>query len=116
MAIGYYARNTRNAFFAPNDSTGGALLFINKPSTLYRVPFGVVAIIAPWNYPLGIAMHEIVPALLAGNSVIFKIARETQMVGRRIEEMARAAGIPDGVFTYLNIPGSLVSDVLLDPA
>lgn len=115
LAISYYTRHAER-FLRPERLGGGALLFINKPSTLYRLPFGVVAIIAPWNYPLGIAMHEIVPALLAGNAVIFKIARETQMVGRRIEEMARAAGIPEGIFTYLNIPGSLVGDALLDPA
>lgn len=115
LAISYYTRQAER-FLRPHPLGGGALLFFNKGSTLYRVPFGVVGIIAPWNYPLGIAMHEIVPALLAGNAVIFKIARETQMVGRRIEEMARAAGIPDGVFTYLNIPGAVVSDVLLDPS
>ena len=115
LAISYYTRHAER-FLRPERLGGGALLFLNKGTTLYRLPFGVVAIIAPWNYPLGIAMHEIVPALLAGNTVIFKIARETQMVGRRIEDMARAAGIPDGVFTYLNIPGSVVSDILLDPA
>ena len=115
LAISYYTRQAER-FLRPEPLGGGALLFVNKGTTLYRLPFGVVAIIAPWNYPLGIAMHEIVPALLAGNAVIFKIARETQMVGRRIEEMARASGLPEGVFTYLNIPGSLVSDILLDPA
>ncbi|NJN46573.1 MAG: aldehyde dehydrogenase family protein, partial [Candidatus Competibacteraceae bacterium] len=89
---------------------------MNKSSKLYRVPFGVVGVIAPWNYPLGIPMHEIVPALLAGNTVVFKTAVETQMVGRKIEDIFAAAELPENVFTHVNISGSMVSQIMLDPA
>ena len=60
-------------------------------------------------------MHEIVPALLAGNAVIFKTAPETQMVGRKIEEMIRAASLPADIFIHLNIPGAIIGQILLEP-
>lgn len=115
MGITYYCRNARR-FLKPKRLGGGALLFFNKSSKLYRVPFGVVGVIAPWNYPLGIPMHEIVPALLAGNTVVFKTAAETQMVGREIEKIFAAAELPEGVFTHLNISGGMISQIMLDPA
>ena len=114
MAITYYARNARR-FLKPHWIPHGAILFFNKTSTLYRTPFGVVGVVAPWNYPMGIPMHEIVPALLAGNTVVFKTAAETQMVGRKIEEMMQTVGLPEGVFTFLNISGSMISKLMLEP-
>ena len=114
MATDYYAKNARR-FLQPRKVRSGSLLFLNKRSRVYRIPFGVIGIIAPWNYPLGIPMHEIVPALLAGNTVIFKTAPETQMVGRKIEEMIQAAGLPADVFIHLNIPGAIIGQILLEP-
>ena len=114
MATDYYAKNARR-FLQPRKVRAGSLLFLNKRSRIFRIPFGVIGIIAPWNYPLGIPMHEIVPALLAGNTVIFKTAPETQMVGRKIEEMIQAAGLPANVFTHLNIPGAIIGQILLEP-
>lgn len=114
MAIDYYAKNARH-FLKPRKVRTGSLLFLNKRSRIFRMPFGVIGIISPWNYPLGIPMHEIVPALLAGNTVIFKTAPETQMVGRKIEEMIQAAALPDDVFTHLNIPGAIIGQILLEP-
>lgn len=114
LATDYYLKNARH-FLKPRKVRGGSLLFLNKRSRIYRIPFGVIGIIAPWNYPLGIPMHEIVPALLAGNTVIFKTAPETQMVGRKIEEMIQAAGLPADVFIHLNIPGAIIGQILLEP-
>lgn len=114
LATDYYLKNARR-FLKPRKLRGGSLLFLNKRSRIFRMPFGVIGIIAPWNYPLGIPMHEIVPALLAGNTVIFKTAPETQMVGRKIEEMIQAAGLPANVFTHLNIPGAIIGQILLEP-
>ena len=114
MATDYYAKNARR-FLQPRKVRAGSLLFLNKRSRIFRIPFGVIGIIAPWNYPLGIPMHEIIPALLAGNTVIFKTAPETQMVGRKIEEMIQAAGLPADVFTHLNIPGAIIGQILLEP-
>ena len=114
MATDYYAKNARR-FLQPRKVRSGSLLFLNKRSRIFRIPFGVIGIIAPWNYPLGIPMHEIIPALLAGNTVIFKTAPETQMVGRTIEAMIQAAGLPADVFIHLNLPGAVIGQILLEP-
>ncbi len=93
----------------------GSLLFFSKRSTLRRVPWGVVGIISPWNYPLGIPMHEIVPALLAGNTVVFKTAPETVAVGTYMQRMFRECGLPDGVFNHIHIDGPMAGELLLEP-
>ena len=92
----------------------GSLLSFNKRSTVYRLPWGVVGIIAPWNYPLGIPMHEIVPALLVGNTVVFKTAPETLPVGEKLQELMQFAGLPDGVFQHLNVDGPPCGDLFLE--
>ncbi|MDE2195649.1 MAG: aldehyde dehydrogenase family protein [Gammaproteobacteria bacterium] len=92
----------------------GSLLFFNKHSTLRRLPWGVVGIISPWNYPLGIPMHEIVPALLAGNAVIFKTAPETLPVGVKITQLLQQARLPADVFHHVNIDGPLCGDLFLE--
>ena len=94
----------------------GSLLFFNKRSTVHRLPYGVVGIIAPWNYPLGIPMHEIVPALLAGNSVVFKTSPETLPVGELIAQLFRQAQLPEDVFQHLNVDGPLCGDLFLEQA
>ena len=63
-----------------------------------RAPHGVVCVIAPWNYPYMTAINTIVPALLAGNSVILKHASQTLLVGERIAEALHAGGVPEDVF------------------
>lgn len=58
-------------------------------------------VIAPWNYPYLTAINTIVPALLAGNAVILKHAAQTLLVGERIAEAFRRAGLPKGLFHNL---------------
>ncbi|KKJ75966.1 aldehyde dehydrogenase [Kiloniella litopenaei] len=72
----------------------------SENSTRYidRVPHGVCLVIAPWNYPFLTAINTIVPALLAGNTVILKPAGQTALCGERIHQALRAAGLPEGVF------------------
>lgn len=100
---------------APQRLPAGSLLLLYKRSTVERIPWGVVGVIAPWNYPLGIPLHEIVPALLAGNAVVFKTAPETVTVGLLIEEMWRAVGLPEGVFTHVNADGPVAGEAFLGP-
>lgn len=109
----WYQKHAHRAL-KPEHLRAGSLLFLNKRSTVYRVPWGVVGIIAPWNYPLGIPMHEIVPALLAGNSVLFKTAPETLPVGSRLTELLQLAGVPENVFAHINIDGPLCGDLFLE--
>jgi acyl-CoA reductase-like NAD-dependent aldehyde dehydrogenase len=66
--------------------------------TIAREPVGVVFVIAPWNYPYLTAINTIVPALLAGNTVILKHASQTLKVGERLAEAFLAGGIPADVF------------------
>jgi acyl-CoA reductase-like NAD-dependent aldehyde dehydrogenase len=61
-------------------------------------PLGVVMVIAPWNYPYLTAVNTIVPALIAGNTVILKHAAQTLLVGERFAKAFEAANLPKGVF------------------
>ena len=110
----WYERSARR-HLAPKRLAGGSILFFNKKSTVHRVPHGVVGVISPWNYPLGIPMHEIVPALLAGNSVVFKTSPETLPVGECIQQLFSRAHLPEGVFQHLNVDGPLCGDLFLEP-
>jgi len=67
-----------------------------------KAPVGVVLTIAPWNYPYLAAVNSVVPAILAGNSVILKHSSQTPLCAERIAEGWKAAGLPDGVFTVLH--------------
>lgn len=61
-------------------------------------PLGVVMVIAPWNYPYLTAVNTIVPALMAGNTVILKHAAQTLLVGERFQHAFDGVGLPKGVF------------------
>ncbi len=76
-------------------------------------PIGVFSVITPWNYPVGIPMAEIVPAVGAGNTVVFKPASATVLTGLALGDMARRAGFPPGVINTVALPGA-ATDVLLD--
>src|SRR5215210_3535152 len=62
-----------------------------------RAPLGVVLVIAPWNYPYLTAVNAVVPALMAGNAVVLKHSHQTPLCAERMEEAAKAAGLPDGL-------------------
>ena len=66
-----------------------------------REPVGIVMVIAPWNYPYLTAINTIVPGLLAGNAIILKHAAQTLLVGERVAEAFRRAGLPKGLFHNL---------------
>jgi len=70
--------------------------------SLHRIvyePIGSVALITPWNFPFGMAIWGIIPNLLVGNTVVFKISEETPLVGRLIEEVFSKHKLPEGVFS-----------------
>jgi acyl-CoA reductase-like NAD-dependent aldehyde dehydrogenase len=66
-----------------------------------REPMGTVLVVAPWNYPYLTAVNTIIPALMAGNSVILKHASQTLLVGERFAEAMRRANLPEGLFQNL---------------
>src|SRR4030095_5707527 len=79
-----------------------------------RDPVGVVLVLAPWNYPWLASVNAGVPAILAGNSVILKIAPQTPLVAERYAEAFKAAGLPEGVFQFLHIDHDQVAEVIKD--
>jgi acyl-CoA reductase-like NAD-dependent aldehyde dehydrogenase len=79
-----------------------------------REPVGVVLALAPWNYPWLASVNAVVPAILAGNSVILKIAPQTPLVAERYAEAFKAAGLPEGVFQFLHIDHDQVAEVIRD--
>ncbi len=68
-----------------------------------REPIGQVFVIAPWNYPYLTAVNAVVPALLAGNTVLLKHSAQTPLCAERFVQAFREAGLPDGVFQYLHL-------------
>ncbi len=76
----------------------------------FHEPLGVVAVIAPWNFPMTIASWGFVPALAAGNAVLVKPAEITPLTTMRLAELGREAGLPDGLFQVLPGRGSVVGE------
>jgi len=64
-------------------------------------PVGVVGIITPWNFPISNPVGKIIPALLTGNTVVFKPSELSTLCGLRIDEMFKEAGFPEGVFNTI---------------
>jgi acyl-CoA reductase-like NAD-dependent aldehyde dehydrogenase len=79
-----------------------------------REPLGVVFTVAPWNYPYLTSVNSIIPALMAGNTVLLKHAAQTPLCAERYAEAAKAAGLPDGVFQYLHLTHDDVAKVIAD--
>ncbi len=72
-----------------------------KSHVVRRVPLGVVGVISPWNLPFAITMGQILPALLAGNTVVVKPSELTPLVGVKIATLFHRAGFPPGVFNLV---------------
>ena len=68
-----------------------------------RVPLGLVAIVAPWNYPYLTAVNAVFPALIAGTAVVLKHSHQTPLCAERFLEAFASAGVPAGVFQYLHL-------------
>lgn len=78
-----------------------------------KQPMGVVAAITPWNFPVSIPVWKIAPALVAGNTVVFKPATLTAFTGARVVEIFEQAGLPPGVLNMVAGAGGEVGDELL---
>lgn len=91
---------------APSDSPASFIAFD---------PLGTVLACMPWNFPYWQVFRCIAPALAAGNCVVLKHASNVTRCGLRIEEVLRAAGVPDSVFTMLVLPNEAVAGLIADP-
>ena len=77
-------------------------------------PYGVWAVISPFNFPLALAAGPAGGALASGNTVVFKPATDTPLLGARLNDMAIEAGLPRGVFNFVTGPGSTLGQELID--
>jgi betaine-aldehyde dehydrogenase len=81
-------------------------------SIIKREPIGVVAAITPWNYPFMMAIWKISPALAMGNSVVLKPASTTPLTTLYLADLAKQAGIPEGVLNVITGSGAKVGGAL----
>ena len=80
-----------------------------------RVPLGVVAVVAPWNYPYLTAVNAVIPALVAGNAVVLKHSHQTPLCAERFQAAFDHAGVPAGVFSHLHLSHADTSTLMADP-
>jgi aldehyde dehydrogenase (NAD+) len=79
-----------------------------------REPLGVTVHIAPWNYPLLLAVRSVAPALAAGNAVVLKPASLTPLTALAFARLSRDAGIPDGILNVVPGSGREIGEALVD--
>lgn len=83
---------------------------------MVREPRGVVSVISPWNFPLNVPGRKIVPALIAGNTVVFKPASLTPLVGIEFVRLFAEAGLPPGVLNLVcGAGGQIGTKLVTDP-
>ncbi len=85
----------------------------NKFAMSVREPVGIVAAITPWNFPMAIPTWKIMPALVGGNTVVFKPASDTPALACELVRILEEAGLPGGVLNVVTGPGGSVGDALV---
>src|SRR5713101_3263805 len=116
---GELQRSINVAEFCAGESRrmNGETIFSELPSNfVYTIkqPLGVVACVTPWNFPVAIPVWKIAPALVAGNTVVFKPATLTPATGVRIVELFEEAGIPPGVLNLIIGSGADAGDEIIN--
>lgn len=108
--IRYYASTAEDNQFYDHkmDNLGDA--FVDTRSIMR--PYGVFAIVSPFNFPMALAVGPSSAAMMAGNTVVFKPATVTAMTAAMITQVYRDAGVPDGVFNMVMGPGETVGNEL----
>jgi aldehyde dehydrogenase (NAD+) len=105
------ARDVINYYSAaPERHFGRQIPVAGGLDVTFHEPLGVVGVIVPWNFPMPIAAWGFAPALAAGNTVVLKPAELTPLTAIRLGELAREAGLPDGVLTIIPGKGSVVGE------
>jgi len=86
----------------------------HKAAYCVRSPLGVVGVITPWNFPMAIPSWKILPALVCGNTVVFKPASYTPLLGLKFVEIFEEAGLPAGVLNIVTGPGGAAGNALVE--
>jgi len=96
-------------------SLGEVLPSVNPRTFIYttRVPLGVVSVITPWNFPVAIPLWKIAPALVYGNTVVFKPASVTPHCGVLVTGILQQAGLPRGVLNLITGDGRTVGEEMV---
>jgi aldehyde dehydrogenase (NAD+) len=113
--LGYVAR-TLEYFAGLADKVEGETIPVPGPRFDYtlREPLGVTVHIAPWNYPLLLAVRSLAPALAAGNAAVLKPASLTPLTAVAFARLAKEAGVPDGILNVVIGSGVEVGEALVD--
>ncbi|KIO22534.1 hypothetical protein M407DRAFT_245121 [Tulasnella calospora MUT 4182] len=80
-----------------------------------RVPLGVVLVIAPWNYPYLTSINSVLPAILAGNSVVLKPSPQTPLTGELLRKAFIAAGLPEDLLQVVHLSPELAEALIKNP-
>jgi succinate-semialdehyde dehydrogenase/glutarate-semialdehyde dehydrogenase len=110
-ATRYYAKISDKALSIKTAKTDVPFLI---RSFVAQVPIGVVGVITPWNYPLALAMMDVIPAIMAGNSVVQKADNQTTLVSLFARAMAVQAGLPEDVWRIVVGDGAEVGNAVTD--
>ncbi|GAA6623880.1 aldehyde dehydrogenase family protein [Scytonema sp. NUACC26] len=86
----------------------------NKFAMTVRMPVGVCALITPWNFPVAIPCWKAMPALVCGNTVIFKPAEDTPACATKLVEIFAEAGLPEGVINLVHGVGEEAGKALVE--
>src|SRR3989449_4524860 len=84
-----------------------------KSGSLHYEPYGVIGVIAPWNYPVAIPLGQMIPAVVAGNAVVIKPSELTPWCGALVEELFSQAGFPVGLVQVIQGSGELGEALIL---
>ena len=112
--MGMVADTFRYYAGAPERMLGDTIPAAGGQAFTVREPMGVVGLITPWNFPLTIASWKLAPALAAGNTVVLKPAELTPLSALRFAELARDAGLPEGVLNVVVGPGRTAGERLVE--
>ncbi|WP_232680477.1 succinic semialdehyde dehydrogenase [Nocardioides sp. R-C-SC26] len=107
----HYARH--GSSYLKDNKVRGAIPGLTRVKE-QRIPKGVVGMISPWNYPLYLAVGDVLPALLAGNGVVSKADSQTALTLLWARDLIAEAGLPIDLWHVVVGPGSTVGDALID--
>ncbi|AGR41483.1 NADP-dependent glyceraldehyde-3-phosphate dehydrogenase [Spiroplasma taiwanense] len=96
----------------PHSQTGEGMGAKNKIGVFSRVAKGVILAISPFNYPFNLAFAKIIPALVMGNTVVFKPATAGSLVGAFISKLVIKANLPKGIFNIVTGRGREIGDII----
>jgi len=110
-SLRYYGKTASQTLRRHRTKSGVPVL---TRSYVEYAPVGVVGVITPWNYPVALAIFDVIPALLAGNTVVQKVDNQTALTGLFIRQLALDAGLPEAAWTIVAGDGAEVGNAVTD--